>query len=95
MTQDTWEENPGWEGLPQLDVGDIVQLKLSNSFQYLVKTIVTAVDEDKITTTVEAIFDWHNKDYQINGGDRIGLVGKELSFKRLLIQKVIKKPGHM
>ena len=57
-----WEPNPNWERLPKPEVGDIVQLKLSDAFEYLVKAIVTLVGENKITATIEAIFDWQSKD---------------------------------
>ena len=36
-----WQQNPNWKNLPKPEVGDIVQLKLTDVFDYLVKAIVT------------------------------------------------------
>ena len=85
-----WEENTNWKQLPEPAVGDIVLLKVIDSFDYSVKTIVDAVDVHKITATVEALFDWHTKE-QLTGGDKISLVNKEVSFEPKFMWNVIKK----
>ena len=86
-----WEPNPEWEPLPKPDVGDIVQLKLSDAFEYLVKAIVTSVAENSITATIDSLFDQQNKGW-LTGGDKTNLVGKEISFSPRFMQNVIKKP---
>ena len=85
-----WEENPDWTQLAKPGVGDIVQLKLKDTFEYLVKTIVVAVEKDKITARVEALFDWHTRDW-LTGGEKVSLLGKEISFSPRFVQTVIKK----
>lgn len=85
-----WEENPDWKELSKPEIGDIVHLKLSDAFIYLIEAVVVAIEKDKITATVEALFDWDTKDW-LTGGEKIALVGKEISFKPKMVHKVIKK----
>ena len=86
---ETWEPNPNWKQLPHPEVGDIVQLKLTDAFKYLVKAIVIAVGDDEITANVEAVFDWQSKG-QITGGNKIGVVGKQVTFRPSFVQNVVK-----
>lgn len=93
MTDHIWEPNPDWKKLPAPSKGDIVHFKHINGFRHLVKVIVSSVTDDAVTGVVEAVFDWDIKG-QITGGNILGLVGKELTFQKNLMQNVIKKPAH-
>ena len=86
-----WEQNPNWKNLPKPEVGDIVQLKLTDVFDYLVKAIVTVANDNEITANVEALFDWQTKD-QLTGSDKLNLVGKQITFRPVFMQNVVKKP---
>jgi hypothetical protein len=94
MSDRTWEPNPNWRDLPAPEEGDIVQLKHSSGFNHLVKAIVSSVAYDEVSAVVEAVFDWEGQG-QITGGEVLSLVGKELTFRKSLMQNVIKKPDHM
>lgn len=85
-----WETHPDWNKLPTPCEGDIVHLKHISGFRYLVKVIVSSVTDNDVTGVVEAVFDWDTKG-QITGGEIIGLVGKELTFQKNMMQNVIKK----
>lgn len=85
-----WDQNPNWKELPKPDVGDIVHLKHTNAFQYLVKIIVTTIGDEEITGQIEALFDYETKG-PLQGGDKMRLVGKQASFRPCFIQRVIKK----
>jgi len=91
VTEYVWESNLNWEGLLDPCEGDIVQLKYTSGFSYLVKVIVISVKDTKVTGLVEAVFDW-NEHGQITGGAPHDLVNKELTFEKRMIQRVIKKP---
>jgi hypothetical protein len=95
MTDHTWEPNPDWQRLDSPAEGDIVQFKLTSTLSYRVNVIVASVDEDNITGIVEIVSDWYNPTYQITGGDILSLVGKKLTFKKHLMQNIIKKPTHL
>jgi len=86
-----WEQNPNWKNLPKPEVGDIVQLKLTDVFDYLVKAIVTVANDNEITANVEALFDWQTKD-QLTSSDKLNLVGKQITFRPVFMQNVVKKP---
>ena len=86
-----WEQNPNWKDLPKPEDGDIVQLKLTDVFDYIVKAIVTVVNDNEIIANVEALFDWQTKG-QLTGGDKLNLVGKQITFKPIFMQSVVKKP---
>lgn len=86
---DQWVENSAWDELPSPAAGDIVHLKLSTGFEYLVKAIVVSVTAGQVTATIEAVFDWHTK-AQITGGKKHSLVGKEVIFLPQLLHKVVK-----
>jgi hypothetical protein len=94
MTDNIWEPNPNWLEIDSPAEGDIVQLKHTSAFSHLVMVIVSSVDEDSVTGIVEAVFDWETKGH-ITGGEIFSLVGKELTFKKRMIQNVIKKPAHL
>lgn len=83
-----WETNPDYERLPQPAVGDIVHLKLTDGFQYLVKVLVTSVVNDVITGDIDAIFDYQTK-APITGGDVLQRLGKHVSFMSHFMQTVI------
>lgn len=85
-----WEENPNANALPLAAASDIVHLKLVNTFEYLVKGIVSGIEAGKVEATVEAIFDWHGQG-QVSATDTNELIGKSLSFLPKYIHKVIKR----
>ncbi len=91
MTEYVWEANLNWKGLLEPCEGDIVQLKYTSGFSYLVKVIVVSVKGTKVAGVVEAVFDWNGQG-QVTGGAPHDLVNKELTFEKRMIQKVIKKP---
>lgn len=68
--------------------GDIVHLKLVDSFEYLIKAIVTSTTAAQIEATIEAVFDWHGQG-QIVSGDVTELVGTNVSFAPRFLHKVI------
>lgn len=82
------EKNPNWEQLPEPKVGDAVQLKLVDVFDYLVNAIVTAVNSKKISVYVHALFDYHTK-VPLTGGRKMKLVGKELCINQYHIQNIM------
>jgi hypothetical protein len=84
------EPNKNWKDLPKPEVGDIVHLKLTDTFQYTVKVIVTAVGDDEVTGDIQALFDADTGDW-LKGGDTMKLVGKQASFRPCFMQRVIKK----
>lgn len=84
------ETNPDWKQLQQAVVGDIVHLKLTDGFQYLVKVIVTSIENDEIIGNVETMFDYQTKAL-LTGGDVLQLIGKQASFMPHFMQNVIKK----
>ncbi len=90
MLEKDWESNPNWRELNPPAEGDLVKLKHVSAFSHNVKVIVTSTDGNDITGLVEAVFDWETNSI-VRGGEIYNLVGKELSFKRPLIHKVIKK----
>ena len=89
--EQTWEENPNWCNLEKPEAGDIIQLKHTSGFHHLVKVIVSSVKDDELTGVVEAVFDWYTKG-EITGGAMFDFVGKELTFKTMMVHRVIKKP---
>lgn len=90
MGNEIWEKNPEWRKLDDPVKGDIVQLKHISAFSHLVKLIVSSVNSDEITGVVEAVFDWETKE-PMTGGEILLLVNQELTFKKHLMQKLIKK----
>lgn len=93
MINHIWEPNPDWNKLLNPNEGDIIHLKHISEFRYLVKVIASSFTDNDVIGVVEAVFDWDTKG-QITGGEIFGLVGKELTFQKNLIQNVIKKPKH-
>ncbi|MGD0821178.1 MAG: hypothetical protein ABSA71_10580 [Desulfomonilia bacterium] len=90
MKNHSWEENPKWKDLQEIDRGDIVHLKLIDIFRYLVKVIVKSVTDAEVVGIAETIFDYDSQ-MPLTRGDILELVNKELSFKKKYIQKIIKK----
>ena len=91
MPEYVWEANLNWKGLLDPCEGDIVHLKYTSGFTYLVKVIVISVEGTKVIGVVEAVFDWDGQG-QVTGGAPQDLLIKELTFAKKMIQKVIKKP---
>ncbi len=90
MPEYVWEANLNWKDLIEPCEGDIVQLKYTSGFSYLVKVIVVSVKGTEVTGVVEDVFDWNGQG-QVTGGSTHDLVNKELTFEKRMIQKVIKK----
>lgn len=89
MSNYEWESNAEYKTLPPIDVGDIVHLKMSDVFVYLVKSIVTEISDSEIKAVVQAIFDW-NKEGHVTGGEVTQLVGKDFGFTTEVVHRVIK-----
>lgn len=90
MTDLGWERNSKYQNLPHIDVGDIVHLKFTNTFDFLIKGIVTKTDSPKISAKVEAVFDWHGAG-QIVSGEITSLVNEPITFERCMVHEVIKR----
>lgn len=90
MTDLGWERNPKYQSLPHIDVGDIVHLKFTNTFDFLIKGIITRTDSPKISANVEAVFDWHGAGH-IASGEITSLEGKIITFASCMVHKVIKR----
>ncbi len=86
-----WERNQNWKELPEPEVGDIVQLKLVDVFDYLVDASVDTVNEYKVEAQIKALFDYKTR-VTLTGGKKLRLVGKHISLKQEFIQNIIKKP---
>lgn len=83
-----WETNQAFAQLPAVAVGDIIHLRQSNGFTYLVKAIVSRVSPNRIDAVVDAVFDGAGQG-QITGGELLQLVGSTLSVTPQAVHKVI------
>ncbi|MGY1424155.1 hypothetical protein [Lysobacter sp. A289] len=88
----TWEINPDFAQLPAISVGDIVHLKHSDGFTYVVKAIVSRASADQIDAKVEALFDSFGQG-QLTAGEPLELVGTTLTFPPKAVHKVISRGG--
>lgn len=86
-----WENNHKAGGLAPIAIGDIVNLRYTSSFRYLVKVIVTEVATDGMKGKVEAVFDGDGQG-EICAGDSAGLVGQTVGFSRENVYYVTKAP---
>lgn len=84
------ERNQNWKELPEPEVGDIVQLKLVDVFDYLVDASVDSVKDNKVVARIKTLFDYKTH-LTLTGGKKLRLIGKEISLKKEFIQN-IKKP---
>jgi hypothetical protein len=87
-----WERNQNWRELPEPDVGDIVQLKLVDVFDYLVDATVVALNDNKVTAVIKALCDYKTR-VTLTGGKKLRLIGKQISLGQEFIQNTIKKPA--
>jgi len=83
-----WEVNPDAGMLAAPSEGDIVHLKLIDTYEYLVKCIVSSTSTGKIEGTVHAVLDWKDQ-VNIVEANVLELVGKFIEFTPLSVQKVI------
>jgi len=88
-----WERNQNWMELPKPEVGDIVQLKLVDVFDYLVDASVATVNDNKVTAQINALFDFKTR-LTLTGGKKLRLIGKQVCLKQDFIQNIIKKPSN-
>jgi hypothetical protein len=86
-----WERNQNWRELPKPDVGDIVQLKLVDVFDYLVDASVVAMNDKKVTADIKGLCDYKTR-VTLTGGKKLKLIGKQISLGQEFIQNVIKRP---
>ncbi len=84
------ERNQNWKELPEPEVGDIVQLKLVDVFDYLVDASVASVIDNKVVARIKTLFDYKTH-LMLTGGKKLRLIGKEISLNKEFIQN-IKKP---
>lgn len=84
-----WERNQKAGELASIDVDDIVNLRCSSGFRYLVKVIITVVSLDTIKGQVEGVFDGDGQG-EITAGDPTKLVGQIVKFSREHIYHVAK-----
>ncbi len=89
MREIAWHENPDWRNLEAVDIGDLVFLKFSDGFTYIVKLIVVSVNENEVSANVEALFDF-STEMPLTNGEVLKLENKKLTFKKKYIQKVKK-----
>jgi hypothetical protein len=85
-----WERNQNWRELPEPEVGDIVQFKLVDVFDYLVDASVATVKDNKVVAQIKSLFDYRTH-VTLTGGKKLRLIGKQISLKKEFIQN-IKKP---
>ncbi len=83
-----FEKNPNWGELPKPKVGDAVQLKLVDVFDYLVNATITAVTAKIVSVNVQALFDYQTK-VPLTGGKKLKLIGKELYIYQYQIQNIM------
>ncbi len=84
-----WERNQNWRELPEPEVGDIVQFKLVDVFDYLVDASVATVNNNNVVAEIKALFDYKTH-VSLTGGRKLKLIGKEVSLKKEFIQNVKK-----
>jgi hypothetical protein len=85
-----WEQNPRWQDLGPLEVGDLVQLQVTSGFDYVVNVIILATEGDELTGKVEAVFDRASRAW-ICCGEILNYLGTELKFPAVLVRQVIRK----
>jgi hypothetical protein len=90
---DSWERNQNWKELPEPEVGDTVQLKLVDVFDYLVDASVANVNHNKVTARINALFDYKTR-LTLTGGRKLRLIGKQVCLKQDFIQNIIKKTSN-
>ncbi len=83
------ERNQNWKDLPEPEVGDIVQLKLVDVFDYLVDASVAEVKDNKVVAQINALSDYKTH-LKLTGGRKLRLVGKQISLKKEFIQNIKK-----
>ncbi len=83
------ERNQNWKDLPEPEVGDIVQLKLVDVFDYLVDASVAEVKNNKVVAQINALSDYKTH-LKLTSGRKLRLVGKQISLKKEFIQNVKK-----
>ena len=88
-----WERNQNWMELPKPEVGDIVQLKLVDVFDYLVDASVATVNDNKVTAQLNALCDYKTR-VTLTGGKKLRLIGKQVCLKQDFIQNIIKKTSN-
>ena len=81
----SWERNQNWKDLPEPEVGDTVQLKLVDVFDY--------VNHDKVTARINALSDYKTR-LTLTGGRKLQLIGKQVCLKQDYIQNIIKKTSN-
>lgn len=87
MNNYKWKENPTYQELPEIELGDMVSLEMTDEFQYNINAIVIEIGESGVMAEVSKVFDKQMSGV-INGHELKGLPIKT-SLK--MIQKVIKK----
>ena len=88
----TFEKNPDFLQLPAATVGDIVHLKHSDGFSYVVKAIVTRASPDQIEATVQGLFDSASH-ARLVGSELMQLVGTTLTFPPEDVHNLISRNG--
>jgi len=91
INMNTWTPNPNWKNLEMPSQGDIAQFKITDGFSFLIKLIVTSVDldNDQITGTVDAVYDWDTKEL-VTGSPIKKLVGTQQTLDKTLLQNVVR-----
>ncbi len=86
-----WERNQNWRELPEPEVGDIVQFKHVDVFDYLVDASVATVKDNKVVAQIKTLFDYKTN-LVLTGGKKLRLIGKQVSLSKEFIQNIIKNP---
>ncbi len=85
-----FELNNDWNTSINPEPGDLVHLKLVDTWVYKVKVIVNSVSSDSVTGLVDCVFDWDTGG-QIGVSKTNELIGQTLQFRPQAIFKLIKE----
>lgn len=83
--------NDGYEG--EIQVGDMVHLKVTEGFDHRVQGIVTSISENRVRAIIKAVFDWNSGAQVTSGLDtllRLIEDKTEIEFSDLHVHKLIK-----
>lgn len=86
-----WETNHNSSQLPPIQVGDIIRLRFTDVFQYLVKAEVESIEGENINAIVKCVFDAPTGS-EITGGEVLEIIGQKHMVSATVVQDVIKNP---
>jgi len=87
MRTPDWHRNAEWTALPAIELGDRVELRFTNTFEYSLRAVVVSIDP-KIDARVEALFAADVG--QVVQGEVTSLVGHVVSCRAEFVHRVEK-----